>query len=220
MENKNNFVDFKTLIDRLKLILNITTDINIAEYLHLTYQSFAQMKRRNSLPYENLLILCQENNLKPLEMLEYDNKKFDIYHNTIINNNTFTNNIKLLDSDEYIIIPNLNAKESYRAYIDNNDIYIVDIASKQLKHNQTYIIMKNKIYYKKHITVDINGEYILTEPDTQDWTLSEKKVNELNSIAKVVFSYTLNNHNGKSNNHDLVQDKLTQFINLALKNNL
>jgi len=220
MNNENSFVEFKTLIDRLKLVLNITTDTNIAECLYLSYQSFAQMKRRNSLPYENVLILCKEHDLNPLKILECDDNKFNIYYESIINNNALIQNIKLLDSEEHIAIPNLNAKESYRAYILNRNIYIVDSTENELKHNQTYIIQKNKIFYKKHITVNIDGKYILTEPDTENWVLSEDEINKLTCIAKVLSSYIFNTYNDKYANNAQIEEKLTQLINLALKNDL
>jgi hypothetical protein len=213
----DSFIDFKTLIERLKIILEITTDTIIAEKLQLSYQSFAQMKRRNSLPYENLLILCNKRNLNPLILLNENNEKFTKYCNDIRNLNAYSDKINIINSDKFIVIPGLNTKSSYKAYIDvNNDINIIDTNDTMLSHNQTYIIEKNDIYYKKHITIDINGNYILSETNIDDWIVSKKELNQFNSIAKVIFSYS----RSENNNYEIVQNKITKLIAMALNNEL
>lgn len=51
---------FDRIIDRLKSAKNIRYDIDVAELLGLTQSAFAERKRRNSVPYEELMQLCDE----------------------------------------------------------------------------------------------------------------------------------------------------------------
>lgn len=216
----NRFVNFKTLIERLKELLNTSTDTSIAEYLHLSYPSFAQMKRRDSLPYENLLILCNENNLAPLKILELNEKQYQSYYKNKMNKNTYTENIKLYDCEEYITIPNIFAKESYRIFIGNNsNINVFDTDDREFKHNQLYIIEKNNIYYKKHISINLDGHYLLTEDNVEDILLSKKEIKKVNCLGKVIYSYNLVQYNKNLNHNEdnTTLDNFKKMINLLLQ---
>lgn len=99
-ENKINFISFQILINRLKEIFSKEKDIDIAKYLNLKYESFAQMKRRNTMPYENILFLCRQQKISIFKLLNIDNRKFDKYVNKLkykqLNRSKFKNNNELI----------------------------------------------------------------------------------------------------------------------------
>lgn len=51
--------DFDNIIDNLKQELEIISDSKIAEELGLTRSSYGERKKRKSIPYENIIILCK-----------------------------------------------------------------------------------------------------------------------------------------------------------------
>ncbi|MCH8030009.1 MAG: helix-turn-helix domain-containing protein [Candidatus Dadabacteria bacterium] len=52
--------NFDTIIERVKSAKNIRYDIEVAELLGMTQSAFAERKRRNSVPYGELMHLCDE----------------------------------------------------------------------------------------------------------------------------------------------------------------
>lgn len=52
--------DFEKIILRLKSAKNIRYDIDVAELLGMTQSAFAERKRRNSIPYEEIIRVCEE----------------------------------------------------------------------------------------------------------------------------------------------------------------
>lgn len=52
--------DFDKIIERIKSHKNIRYDIDVAELLGMTQSAFAERKRRNSIPYEELIRLCDD----------------------------------------------------------------------------------------------------------------------------------------------------------------
>ena len=60
--------DFKSIVDELKLYLanNKNTkvyDKDVANALGITQMNFATIKRRNSIPYENIILFCHRENI-------------------------------------------------------------------------------------------------------------------------------------------------------------
>ena len=215
-----NYIDFKTLLSRLKFILNLSKDVEISEALHLTYQSFAQMKRRNTLPYANLLLLCEEQEVDPFIILNKNDDDFQAYCDDKLKTK---NTIKIINSANTLSIPNLNIADSFQAYIeDNGDINIIDTKYQTFKHNQSYIIQQNGIYYNKHFYIDQDNNYIFTEPNVDDWILSKDKVKDIKCIGKIIYSY-LFTQNRRSKDYTISADfqrNLSDLISCAMKNKL
>lgn len=59
---KNEFI-FTEVIDRLKKALQIKADYELAERLNMKATSFNSRKKANSLPYEEILLLANSENL-------------------------------------------------------------------------------------------------------------------------------------------------------------
>ena len=65
--------DFKTIIEELKLYLGDTKEMKIldkdvAEALEISQSRFATIKKRNTIPYESLLIYCKKEDICPIEL--------------------------------------------------------------------------------------------------------------------------------------------------------
>jgi hypothetical protein len=56
---KFQFRHFDTIIDRIKAYKNLRYDIDVAELLGMTQSAFAERKRRNSIPYEEVMSFCE-----------------------------------------------------------------------------------------------------------------------------------------------------------------
>lgn len=52
--------DFIKIIDRIKNFKGLKSDISVAETLGMTQSTFAERKRRGSIPYEELIIFCDK----------------------------------------------------------------------------------------------------------------------------------------------------------------
>lgn len=60
--------DFRSIVSELKLYLanNKSTkvyDKDVADALGITQMNFATIKRRNSIPYENIILFCYKENI-------------------------------------------------------------------------------------------------------------------------------------------------------------
>ena len=72
----DNNHDFKKIMDRIKNILNLKSDGEIAEKLELSKQNYSEKKRKNSIPYENLINLCEKENIST-DFLFYNKGNFE-----------------------------------------------------------------------------------------------------------------------------------------------
>lgn len=71
---------FTEIMQRIKEQLNLHSDTQLAEKLGITRSNYSEKKRNNSIPYENLLILCKENNLS-IDYLLNNQKKSEKLNN-------------------------------------------------------------------------------------------------------------------------------------------
>ena len=97
-ENMNTF---NKIMDKLKKILNINSDTELAEKMELSRSNYSERKQRNSIPYENLINLCKKEKISIDYLLKNEN------------NSSFSNDYqeKLENS-----IKKLNEKESKYFY--------------------------------------------------------------------------------------------------------
>ncbi|RXJ98381.1 hypothetical protein CRU98_10100 [Arcobacter sp. CECT 8986] len=93
MENIDNFQE---IMDKFKKTLNIKSDSEIAEKLDISRQNYSDRKKRNSIPYEEIIKLCKK------EKINIDN---------ILNNKDYIYNNIRYKEELYKIIDKLNEKE-------------------------------------------------------------------------------------------------------------
>ena len=93
IEHKNTFVnkirtilrisrykmnDFEEIMHKIKTKLNINSDSKMSEILGISKGNYSERKQRNSIPYENLIILCKKEKIS-IDLLfkneENNNKK-------------------------------------------------------------------------------------------------------------------------------------------------
>tara|TARA_S200002703_G_C3743920_1_gene228840 strand:- start:629 stop:934 length:306 start_codon:yes stop_codon:yes gene_type:complete len=56
-------MNYQEIINRLKESFGITTDSDLAKILGVKRQDFHNQKKRNSIPFEKILISCNEENI-------------------------------------------------------------------------------------------------------------------------------------------------------------
>jgi len=222
MTKFDEFVDFQEIIERLMRILNLNILKDLAEELKLEYPNFAQMKRRNTIPYENFLFLCKEKNFSPLMLLEKDETIYKKYEDQLIKNNGKTTNIQLLNSeDEYITVLKIPIQDSYRAYIDSDNlINIVDTANTELSHNQYFLIEKNGFIYKKHVAMELNSnEILLSETNVNDIKINIDELKEYQILGRILYTYLLDDLSNKRiyANQTEISEKLASLLSLDIK---
>jgi len=77
MKKSDNFL---TIVDRIKQIKNLHSDTKVAELLGMSITALANRKYRDSIPYQELILFCESENisLKWLLAGEGDKKKANI----------------------------------------------------------------------------------------------------------------------------------------------
>lgn len=93
--------DFTVIMSRLKVVLNLKSDAELARELGIKTPNFADKKKKKSIPYENIRILCKKNKLS-----------LDFILNNEKNSINLNNYKELLNNS----IKNLNEKESKYYY--------------------------------------------------------------------------------------------------------
>ena len=88
-----NFID---IMEKLKNKLNISSDSQIAEKLGINRSNFGERKKRNSIPYENLVILCKKEKIS-LDFI-LNNEKDSMYSNNF--KELLINSINILNEKE------------------------------------------------------------------------------------------------------------------------
>lgn len=70
--------DFEEIMHKIKTKLNINSDSKMSEILGISKGNYSERKQRNSIPYENLIILCKKEKIS-IDLLfkneENNNKK-------------------------------------------------------------------------------------------------------------------------------------------------
>ena len=56
-------MQYQEIIDRLKESFGINTDSDLAKKLNVKRQDFHNQKKRNSIPFEKILLCCKENQI-------------------------------------------------------------------------------------------------------------------------------------------------------------
>ena len=65
--------DFKSVIKEIKVYLADgkefkVLDKDVADALNISQAKFATIKKRNSMPYDSLLLYCKNKNISPIEL--------------------------------------------------------------------------------------------------------------------------------------------------------
>ena len=88
--------DFKIIMEKIKKKLNISSDTELSDKLGIKRTNYSEKKRNNSIPYENITILCKKENIS-----------IDFILNNVINSEKLNNPKELLINS----IEKLNEKE-------------------------------------------------------------------------------------------------------------
>ena len=194
MQNHKEYID--NVVLKLKSILNITSDRQLALKLDIMPSSFANTIKRGLLPYEKILFFAINNKISLDEIfLLNDNETVTEVKNIINQQEEPLKDlveIKILNTNENTIKIPLNSSVSLetRAYIDDKKIYIIDTEDKEVKNNSYYLVKSNEIYFAFFISIDLDGSYNLKNDEDLLRKISSEDFSKIEIIGRI--SYKLN----------------------------
>lgn len=194
MQNHKEYID--NVVLKLKSILNITSDRQLALKLDIMPSSFANTIKRGLLPYEKILFFAINNKISLDEIFLLNNNQTVTEIKNIINQQEepFKDlvEIKILNTNENTIKIPLNSSVSVetRAYIDDKKIYIIDTEDKEVKNNSYYLVKSNEIYFAFFISIDLDGSYNLKNDEDLLRKISSEDFSKIEIIGRI--SYKLN----------------------------
>lgn len=194
MQNHKEYID--NVVLKLKSILNITSDRQLALKLDIMPSSFANTIKRGLLPYEKILFFAINNKISLDEIFLLNNNETATEIKNIINQQEESLKdlveIKILNTNENTIKIPLNSSVSVetRAYIDDKKIYIIDTEDKEVKNNSYYLVKSNEIYFAFFISIDLDGSYNLKNDEDLLRKISSEDFSKIEIIGRI--SYKLN----------------------------
>lgn len=194
MQNHKEYID--NVVLKLKSILNITSDRQLALKLDIMPSSFANTIKRGLLPYEKILFFAINNKISLDEIFLLNNNETATEIKNIINQSEEPLKdlveIKILNTNENTIKIPLNSSVSVetRAYIDDKKIYIIDTEDKEVKNNSYYLVKSNEIYFAFFISIDLDGSYNLKNDEDLLRKISSEDFSKIEIIGRI--SYKLN----------------------------
>lgn len=194
MQNHKEYID--NVVLKLKSILNITSDRQLALKLDIMPSSFANTIKRGLLPYEKILFFAINNKISLDEIFLLNNNETATEIKNIINQPEEPLKdlveIKILNTNENTIKIPLNSSVSVetRAYIDDKKIYIIDTEDKEVKNNSYYLVKSNEIYFAFFISIDLDGSYNLKNDEDLLRKISSEDFSKIEIIGRI--SYKLN----------------------------
>jgi len=194
LQNHKEYID--NVVLKLKSILNITSDRQLALKLDIMPSSFANTIKRGLLPYEKILFFAINNKISLDEIFLLNNNKTATEIKNIINQPEEPLKdlveIKILNTNENTIKIPLNSSVSVetRAYIDDKKIYIIDTEDKEVKNNSYYLVKSNEIYFAFFISIDLDGSYNLKNDEDLLRKISSEDFSKIEIIGRI--SYKLN----------------------------
>lgn len=194
MQNHKEYID--NVVLKLKSILNITSDRQLALKLDIMPSSFANTIKRGLLPYEKILFFAINNKISLDEIFLLNNNQTVTEVKNIINQPEEPLKdlveIKILNTNENTIKIPLNSSVSVetRAYIDDKKIYIIDTEDKEVKNNSYYLVKSNEIYFAFFISIDLDGSYNLKNDEDLLRKISSEDFSKIEIIGRI--SYKLN----------------------------
>lgn len=190
--------EFDKVIKKLKDLLGIDSDRQLAFKLNILPASFSNNKRNSILPYEKIVLLALENNIS-LDILFNNKVEQNSRINEDIRNEDNTSdyiNIELLiDNNDYVRLP-VNLKEdvnNLKAIVLENNIYVVNIKFNLVENNNNYLLKSNEVYYAKHISIDFSGNYLLKSMDGSIDKITKEEFEKIESIGKIVVKFEKEN---------------------------
>lgn len=199
MEINQEYVN--NVVLNLKSKFNITSDRQLAMKLNILPASFANTIKRGLLPYEKLIAYCKKEGLSLDEIFLMNNdnvvnnlsdkietketkKELESRKNSIA--------IKILNEESSIYLPlNLPTKNSYKAYIYDKNILILDIENKEILSNNYYLVETNKIhYFPMTISIDLTGDYLLKNDENITTKLTKEELEKIEIVGKIDFKFT------------------------------
>ena len=196
MDNIDEYIN--EVFNKLKKILNVTSDRQLALKLDVMPSSFSNTIKRGLLPYEKILFFAKKEGLSLDDIFLLNN------HSTInraINNieNTSTEkelecskdlcSIQILNDEKNLITIPLNAysNQKLRAFINDKKIYIIDIDDREIEHNTYYLIKSSETYFAMYISIDLDGSYSLKDDDNNIKKIMMEDFKKIEVIGKINF---------------------------------
>ena len=171
--------NIKDIISKLKEIANLNSNIELAKYLEISYNTLNTWIKREKIPQEVLLNFCIKNNCS-LDYLLLDTKNS-------LNKEQPTANEKQT--------PNSNPTFSFNYYGIYKELNIEHSATltliKDTFHNNGYYLLKiNDIYAIANVEFDIFGSNVTIKLPSNNHTISLEEFKKFNiglivSIAKL-----------------------------------
>jgi len=172
--------DVKELIDRLKYIANLKTNVDLAEELNISYNTLNTWIKRGKLPQDILIGFSKKFNIS-LDYLIFGKIEQSIKEDK---QTSLFNNIESIDSEKFIY---------YGQYRELNINFKTELKlNKTLIHSGAYyLLFKGNIYFISKATIDIFKNLVILDIDsnlTNNISLQEFKALKIGLIieAKIV----------------------------------
>lgn len=177
-------------IDLIKNIINSNSDRQFCLAIGMRPDSFSNMKKKGTLPYKYIVDFALKNQIS----LDYLFQ--NVFKESKSIENIDENSIK--KEDEYIEVINdtkkikiplvrkYNNKSDIKAYINKDDIYIIDCSNKELKNLNKYLIKTNSDnYFIKDVEITLTNEYIFKDEVSEPIRTKEDYSKNVEVVGKI-----------------------------------
>jgi len=176
------------VVKNLKETLDVKSDRQLALKLGMLPASFSNTIKRGLLPLEKMFSYAKEHNLSLDEMFLFSDKKEQQIQ---LESELFTK-VTLLDNENVSIsIPYIfiSSQAKFRAFLNDKNIYILDISKKKVTGSNYWLIKSNDIYYAMVISIDLDGSYILKDDNNNIRKISIEDFSKFEVIGKIHFRF-------------------------------
>ena len=192
-------ISFQNLIIKLKKLSGLKTDKAVAiEILGLKADAFVQRKKRNAIPYENVINYCLVNKISLDSLFENNEiiiREIEDVETKRIETPTFSlSKISIIDSNEFVILPFNSNDRIVKAFVDNSNksIFISNISINNFSEDGNYLIKYNDRIFVKKIMMNFNDTYkimtIYSDESERDFTteVTEDELLKIEILGKVI----------------------------------
>jgi phage repressor protein C with HTH and peptisase S24 domain len=203
-------MNFVKIIDKIKDILSQETgkekilNKDVAKALNLSPENLSVLKKRNKIPYEEIVYFCAQRKIS-INWLLFDQESEEIIQNTNrfstlryfkdINASAgggafnFEENYEILYIDKKLIDRNLDAihvtGDSMEPTIKDGSIIFIDRNDKNIRNGGIFVISTNAGVFVKRINLKSNGEIEIIS-DNPVYPVERVNSNEIQIIGKVI----------------------------------
>lgn len=185
--------DYQIYMRNFKMYMGVESDKAIGEILGLTTSGYSHFKRTNTFPFDKVVRVALENKLSLDEIFNNPNaKKFS--NSSEMKDDMFV----LINKNRHIKLPFFRQKSDFSlsAFIDGNDVYIIDTSMKEIS-NIDLLLKNENDYFLKSVKKEIDGNYIISNlpksdtPSQDPIIFSKEAFEEFEIIGSVVAQASL-----------------------------